>query len=191
MDGTGVTCNNLGNNLLQSTSQATAAGYTTSQTFAYSPVAFNSPTVGTGQNLTGSCIVNVAALCSSTTYPTYDVVNHKVVMTTTEARPASGAWNIGAYKFAPTGCSITPTSWARSRGGSRRHGNLYLQVAIRVLLQYRGSLTGSGLSLNSGGLLSGTPQAGTFNFTVRYDTATVSLTINIPNAPTSLSAIAQ
>ena len=98
-DSTGTTCTNDGGNLQQTVAQATAAGYTASETYAYSPTLISSPTVGAGNNLTSSCSGNLVALCSDSTYATYDTVNHKVVMRTVVSRPGSGAWNIGAYQF--------------------------------------------------------------------------------------------
>jgi hypothetical protein len=106
-DTTGVSCNNLGGNLAQTTAQAAANvsshfdQYTTSETFVYSPVASTNSTVGAGTNLTSSCTGNVGALCSDTTYPNYDSVNHAVVMRTTINRPTGAVWDIGAYQYAP------------------------------------------------------------------------------------------
>lgn len=97
--GTGTTCVDDGGNLSQSTVQANAAGYTSSQTYAYSPTAASSPTAGIGSNLTSSCSGSVADLCSDTLYPTYDAVNHMVVMRTRIARPAEGNWTAGAYQY--------------------------------------------------------------------------------------------
>lgn len=97
---TGTTCTNDGGNLQQTEAVANAAGYTAGQTYAYSPIAANSPTVGAGTNLTGSCTGSVTALCSDTTYATYDTVNHAVVLRIVNARPGAGAWDTGAYEFA-------------------------------------------------------------------------------------------
>jgi hypothetical protein len=85
--------------VVQTEAQANAAGYTSTQMFAYSPTAGTAPTVGAGANLTASCTGVLAALCSDTTYPTYDPLKHRVVMRTAGARPASGAWDVGAYLF--------------------------------------------------------------------------------------------
>jgi hypothetical protein len=110
-DSTGVTCNDLGGNLSQTTAQANANvtphfdQYTALESYVYSPVLAVNSTVGGGTNLTSSCSGNISALCSDTTYATYDSVNHKVVMRTVVARPSSGAWDIGAYQFAG---SVTP-----------------------------------------------------------------------------------
>ena len=108
-DTTGVTCNNLGGNLAQTFAQANSNvsahfdQYTTSETFVYSPLASTNSTVGAGNNLTSSCSGNVAALCSDTTYPIYDAVNHVVVMRTVKPRSANGAWDIGAYEYSAQG----------------------------------------------------------------------------------------
>src|SRR5579883_607678 len=109
-NGTGTTCNNLGGNLAQTLAQANSAGYTASQLYAYSPTASNSPTVGIGTNRTASCSGNVAGLCSDATCPSYDSVNHRVVMRTVNARPASGAWDAGAYEFQASGRPNPPGS---------------------------------------------------------------------------------
>lgn len=109
---TGTTCTNDGGNLQQTESVANSAGYNSSQTYAYAPTSAASPTVGTGANETSLCST-VPALCSDTSYATYDNVNHKVVMRAVLARPASGAWNIGAYMFggsAPQGPPLPPSS---------------------------------------------------------------------------------
>ena len=71
---TGVTCNNFGNNLQQTTAQADANSspkfdqYTASETYSYSPVATANSTVAAGQNAASFCSGNVAALCSDSTY---------------------------------------------------------------------------------------------------------------------------
>jgi hypothetical protein len=98
-NGTGTTCTNNGTNLSQTEAQANSAAYTSSQTYAYSPTAANSPTVGAATNYTNLCSGAGAALCSDTTYPEYNSTNHTVVLRTVNARPGSGAWDIGAYQF--------------------------------------------------------------------------------------------
>jgi len=102
-DGTGTTCVNLGNNLAQTMTQANSAGYSATQTNAYSPTAAGSSTVAAGANLTSSCSGNLSAMCSSITYPTYDSVNHRVVMQSSVPKPSTGAWDIGAYQFKAQG----------------------------------------------------------------------------------------
>jgi hypothetical protein len=103
----GVTCNNLGNNLSQTTAQADANSspkfdqYTASNMF--SSVASTNSTVGLGINLTSLCSGIVAPLCSDTSYATYNTTNHTVVMRSVNSRPGSGAWDIGAYQYSGGG----------------------------------------------------------------------------------------
>lgn len=97
-------------NLLMTHSTATTDGYTASQTYAYSPTSAGSPTVGTGTNKQSICttIASIdsaagAACQSDTTYGcTYNASNHTVScpVRTVVARPASAAWDIGAYEYA-------------------------------------------------------------------------------------------
>jgi hypothetical protein len=95
------------NNLLQTPSQADANispnydQYTSSETYVYSPVASTNSTVGYGTNLTGDCSGLLAGLCSDTDYA---VIYDSTAQTTTSpgrtqnSRPASGAWDAGAYQ---------------------------------------------------------------------------------------------
>ena len=120
--GTGTTCNDLGGNITQTLAAANSAGYNASQTYAYSPISSGSPTVGTGNNLTGSCSGALADLCADTTYPEYDSVNHVVVFRSANSRPSSGAWGSGAYQFVGgvfTGMGIAGP--AISAGPSTKH----------------------------------------------------------------------
>jgi len=103
--GTGTTCVDNGGNLLQTPAQADANTspqfdqVTASEVYAYSPAASTNSTVGHGNNLASMCSGSLAALCNDTTYPEYNTANHTVVMRSVNARPASGAWDIGAYEF--------------------------------------------------------------------------------------------
>ena len=111
----GITCTNTGTDLTQTMVSANAAGYAASETYAYSPISISSPTVEKGTNLTSLCSGNLAALCNDAAYPTYDSVNHVVVMRNTVPRPASGFWDVGAYQFSlsaagpnpPTGLTVS------------------------------------------------------------------------------------
>lgn len=109
---TGVTCNNLGNNLSQTTAQADANAsthfdqYTASETYGYSPVATTNSTVGAGQNLTSSCSGSVAALCYDSTYASENSTDHTVVLRTTNAR--GGTWDVGAYEYSSQGQPPNP-----------------------------------------------------------------------------------
>lgn len=101
--------------LLMSNAVATATGYTSSQTFAFAPTSGGSPTVGAGNNVTSTLcaalttaagtdatLTDAAAACGKDTrYAcTYNPTNHTNTCParTTVARPASTAWDIGAYE---------------------------------------------------------------------------------------------
>lgn len=118
-------------------STATTDGYTSSQTFGYSPIAGNSPTVGTGTNqYTGYCSTLLASADSliqaagtacrlDTTYScTYNTTNHTVSCParTAVARPTSATWDVGAYQFgagAPQAQTPVPSPAAGTYIGSR------------------------------------------------------------------------
>jgi hypothetical protein len=126
---TSAVCNSEGGPLLQL--PGTSAGesdcncspqydqYTSSETYAYSPVASTNSTVGAGTNNMLLCTTiassNAAAgtACQSdTTYPEYNTTIHAVTFRTPNARPLIGAWDIGAYQYvsgpsAPTGLTAS------------------------------------------------------------------------------------
>lgn len=86
--------------IIQLNSTANSQGYTAVQ--QYAPTNVSGATVGAGTNLTSSCGTNFVALCSDTTLAcSYNSSNHTVSCParTTIARPASVAWNSGAYQF--------------------------------------------------------------------------------------------
>ncbi len=109
----------------QALSAANAQGYTSTQTYAFSPTSASGVTVGAGVNETSLCAtissLNAAAgaACNSdTTYGvTYDSTTHAIVdlARTPVARPSTGGWDAGAYQFAagaqppnpPTGLTAT------------------------------------------------------------------------------------
>jgi hypothetical protein len=76
------------NNIYQTNAAAGTQGYAAASNYA--PTAANEATVGAGTNLAGSCGAAGNALCSDTT-----LANTR----TPNARPASGAWDAGAYQF--------------------------------------------------------------------------------------------
>jgi hypothetical protein len=106
---------NCGNGCTQTTNlpmtpaTATADGYTSSQTYSFSPTLSNSPTVGAGTNAQSLCtaLSNVsqtagAACQSDTPYAVgYDTSNHTVIIPdrTSNTRPTTGAWDVGGYEF--------------------------------------------------------------------------------------------
>ncbi len=95
--------------LVRTNAQATSDGYTSSETYAYSPTGSGSPTVGAGTNeataycgaLTTAGLTTAATACESdTTYAcTYNTSNHTVTCPAriVNTRPVSAAWDIGAY----------------------------------------------------------------------------------------------
>ena len=107
--------------LLTNNATATSQGYTSAETFAYSPSAKSAPTVGSGTNENVNCTAMLASsdpliqtagtACKfATTYAcTYNSSSHTVSCPaeTALARP-SGAWDIGAYQFTPGAPAPTP-----------------------------------------------------------------------------------
>jgi hypothetical protein len=89
------------NNVLMSLATASSQGYTSSETFAYSPTLNTNGTVGAGVNLTSNCTGNQVTLCSDTTYGG---------TRSTTARPSSGAWDTGAYEFSGTPAPAAPAA---------------------------------------------------------------------------------
>jgi len=96
----GVTAVQSGN-LLMSPSTAAAQGYAASQTYAYSPPSVTSGTVGKGSNIASACTGNIAGLCNDTGYGSALSAAESVIspVRTSNIRPSSGAWDVGAYQF--------------------------------------------------------------------------------------------
>jgi hypothetical protein len=87
---TGNTFTNV-DNLLMSLATATSQGYTSAQTYAYSPTLVSNATVGVGANLTSLASGATASLVNDTTYGG---------ARSTNGRPApAAAWDAGAYEF--------------------------------------------------------------------------------------------
>jgi len=105
---------NITNNTM-SHATATTDGYTSSQTYGYSPSSSSSPTVGAGTNESSFCSALSAAASSDATlndaataclYDTryavsYNSTNHTVSSPgrTVIAHATSGAWSVGAYEY--------------------------------------------------------------------------------------------
>ncbi|MFA5962224.1 MAG: hypothetical protein WC848_06075 [Parcubacteria group bacterium] len=90
-------------NIGQALNQAIAQGTIWNQNpYTFFPSAA-SPVIGAGDNLTAYCSrPRLSELCSDTTYAVgYDQVNHQVILParTVRLRPASGAWDVGAYDY--------------------------------------------------------------------------------------------
>ena len=101
------------NSVDMTNSTATLDGYTSSQTYVYSPTASNSPTVGAGGNLTSLCS-SFSSLCADTTYACTQQTVNGVVQAVCPARgsnsrPTSGAWDVGSYLFSSGGAPQPPT----------------------------------------------------------------------------------
>jgi hypothetical protein len=94
---------NDANSVFQTESVANAQGYVAANNFG--PTAATNATVGAGTNLTSVGCSTFAGICQDTTLGVgYDSVNHVVIVPgrTPNARPASGAWDAGAYFFGGT-----------------------------------------------------------------------------------------
>ena len=97
-------------NLLQTPTVANGQGYTSAQTFAYSPTAGGNATVGAGTNATSSWPGGFTT--NDTPYACTEISGSggKVVSCparTSNSRPGGGAWDIGAYQFSSS--SFVPT----------------------------------------------------------------------------------
>lgn len=83
----------------------TQQGYCSNQSYPFSPTSQTSGTVGQGANLTNLCST-VPGLCNDTTLGVaYDATNHTVSYParTPNPRPATGAWDSGAYEYSSSG----------------------------------------------------------------------------------------
>jgi len=92
----------ISNNVGMTTSTATSQGYTNSQTYVYSPTLNTNGTVGAGANLTST--VPGAFTTNDTNYACSEqtvsgVVESVCPTRVSNTRPASGAWDAGAYEF--------------------------------------------------------------------------------------------
>src|SRR5579872_3747071 len=104
--GTFTTCGDtttctVDHNQQWTTSTANTNGFTSSETYPFSPPNASAPTIRAGLNLTSSCVGLVVSLCNDTTVGVgYDTTNHKVISPnrTSLLRPNS-AWDEGAYQF--------------------------------------------------------------------------------------------
>jgi hypothetical protein len=109
--------------LVQSVATASSLGYAYNSSYAFQPTESSGGTVGAGANEKSLCSTitslnsDAGTACQNdTTYAcTYNTSNHTVTCParTPVARPASGAWNIGAYQYGsgvnpPTDLTATP-----------------------------------------------------------------------------------
>jgi hypothetical protein len=101
----------LTTNVLMTPSTATGQGYTSSETYTYSPAAATNGTVGAGTNLTSSCSGSAVSLCSDTAYAcTYNSSSETISCPAREvnAKPPSGAWDAGSYLYVAGGAPPNP-----------------------------------------------------------------------------------
>lgn len=106
-------------NLVQSKSAAANDGYSSSQTYPFSPTATTSVTIGTGANLSSICngvsnSTTQTACLSDTSLGVTEVAGSGGYVVNTPNRapvinPTSGAWDIGAYGFTSTTKPLPPT----------------------------------------------------------------------------------
>jgi hypothetical protein len=87
-----ATVNDLGGNIYQTEATANGQGYLPAT--SYAPTSPSGSTVGAGTNLTSQCGTLPTALCSDTTLGGTRTPN---------TRPATGAWDSGAYEFTGSG----------------------------------------------------------------------------------------
>ncbi|MDR3519800.1 MAG: DUF5018 domain-containing protein, partial [Candidatus Pacebacteria bacterium] len=102
-------CTFSSSNIIQTLSTANTQGYTSGQTYAFSPTSGGS-TIGAGTNLTSSCSGNLTSLCSDTTIGVgLNTTSYTTIVPgrTTNTRPTSGVWDVGAYEYASTATTIT------------------------------------------------------------------------------------
>jgi len=97
----------ISNNFGMTDSAATTAGYTAGQVRPFSPTSGTSPSVGAGTNLAsvwpaGFPTSDASLIC---TEQTVNTVVQAVCTGTPVTRPASGAWDVGAYQFSTASTS--------------------------------------------------------------------------------------
>jgi hypothetical protein len=103
---TAANCHYEANNLIETQSAANAQGYTSGSTYPFTPPSGGS-TINAGQTLTstspGCGSSGLTTLCTDSTAGVgYNVTSHTVIIpnrAATVSRPASGAWDIGAYQY--------------------------------------------------------------------------------------------
>ena len=101
----------LTTNILQNKATANTQGYTSAQASPFSPTT-GGATITAGTNLTSLCS-SIPGLCQDSSIGvTMNATNHTVVspQRTPAARPSSGAWDVGAYRFSVGGTLSAPTN---------------------------------------------------------------------------------
>jgi hypothetical protein len=108
-------------NVTQTMAAASGQGYADTQEFAFSPASGSNASIGAGVNLTSTAAGELAPLLYDAAYAvSYDTVNHTVIFParTRNARPAGGAWDVGAYHYKMT--KIRFSNFNRQNGAAAR-----------------------------------------------------------------------
>ena len=168
--GVGFTSSTISNNITQTYAAAQTAGYTPANT--YRPTSSSSPTVAAGVNLTTNCSGLLTPLCSDAN-GVWNTAGTAFGSGVNNPRPASTAWDLGAYRFGasapppgPPPVSILSNNLPEATVGTPYSVTL---AATGGTPPYTWSSSGftSGLLLTASGVLAGTPNlAGTSNVTV-------------------------
>jgi len=116
-DFSGVTNTDNGYEIWQTEAVANGQGYVNGNNYA--PTTGTNSTVGAGANLTSMCTgmddAAAAAACEAGIAGiTYNTSTHTVTNNTANARPASGAWDSGAYQYQAAGAPPTVTTTVAS-----------------------------------------------------------------------------
>jgi hypothetical protein len=115
----GITTENINYNVLQTPTTAASQGYSTSETYVYSPSSSSGATVKAGLNLSSSASGSLAGLLSDTSYACEeDSANYTVVCParTSNSRPTGTApWDVGAYEY-QSGSTYTITTSITGNG---------------------------------------------------------------------------
>jgi len=105
-------CTFASTNIVQTLSTANSQGYTSSETYAFSPANSKGATVGAGTNLMAQAVQNMATLASDTTY-TCTVGSGQQPSCPAEpiaGRPQSAAWDSGAFLYSSSQAPQAPTN---------------------------------------------------------------------------------
>ena len=92
----------IDHNVGMTNANATSQGYTTAETYVFSPTLVTNSTVGAGTNLSANCSGQLSSLCSDTVYTVSEQTVNGVVTAVassraTVARPST--WDVGAYQY--------------------------------------------------------------------------------------------
>jgi hypothetical protein len=105
-------CTFASTNIVQTLSTANSQGYTSSETYAFSPANSKGATVGAGTNLMAQAVQNMTTLASDTTY-TCTVGNGEQPSCPAEpitGRPPTAAWDSGAFLYSSSQAPQAPTN---------------------------------------------------------------------------------